>query len=259
MDEDKKDPVVTEEVKDEVKKDRTGEQFEKLTDSNKTLKAENEQLKDLVSALTPDPVPDEQTKKEVVVPQAQQYNNLSQSDIDETYKSMIDEQGYLDGNRLMATLKSMDERVKQAEQVSESVRRQAEAERVAREENNKSKEVESLHAKYPELDPKNSDIFDREFYDLVRNEMVGQLLDGKQDPLAAADKWADKRAMNKADKEKKEQADEAKSQINTGMPRSTQERGHYEKQESDSLRTSIQAGKRGALAEMLRRREQGKA
>lgn len=253
-------PVATEQQ--DQPKDRTSEQFDKLTGSNKQLKQENEALKDVIASLTPDPVPDMQTLDPVVIPQAQEYKNLSQKEIDGVYSSMIDEQGYLDGNKLISTLKGMDDRVKQAELRADQIARQAAAERTAREEMSRSKEAEELHNKYPHLDP-NSEVFDKVFYDAVRNEMIGQMLDGKQDPMAAADKWAPKfisepQSMKK-EEEKKQQADEAKSNINANIPRSGNSRGYYDNSETETLREGIMSGKRGALAEMLRRREQGKA
>lgn len=248
---------IAEEAPVEEEKDRTSQQFEKLTDHNKQLKQENEALKDLVSSLTPDPAPDVQGNP-VQIPQAQSFQNLSQDKIDDVYKAMIDEQGYLDGNKLIETLQRLDARAKQAEDTAARIARQVDQERIAKDEEYRSREAQQLHEKYPELDPKNTEGFNRRFYDAVRNEMIGQMLEGKQDPLAAADKWAEL-SMKKAEKEKQRETENAKAQINSSMPRGSYNETHYGSAENETLRQGVLQNKKGALAEMLRRREQGKA
>ena len=268
MDEDQKDvqeietPEVetpTNELLDEIS-ERTKKEFEKLKESNKQLKEEIKAMKDVISSLTPDPV--EQTPETTPIPQAQDFKNINQEDINKVYEGLIDDQGFLDGNKLMETLETMDSRTKKAEEISERVAKQAELERIAREGEIKSQEIKDLHEKYPSLDP-DSESFDRDFYDAVRNEMIGQMFEGGQDPQKAADKWFNKLYsqddMNKKEKESVEKAEDNKRNINATMPRSSALKGFYAKEESETLRQNIRTGKKGALAELLRRREQGKA
>lgn len=256
IEEAKTEEVVTTQEENE-EKDRTAEQFDKLKGHNTQLKQENEALKDLVSSLTPAPAEDPQGQK-VEVPQSQDFKNLPQEKIDEVYTSMIDDQGYLDGNKLMETLKRLDDRAKQAEDTAQRIARQVEQEKIARDEEYRSREAQQLHERYPELNPKNTDIFNRKFYDAVKNEMIGQMLEGKQDPLAAADKWAEL-SMTKATKEKQKETEDAKAHINSSMPRGSHTPQAYNSVENEALRQGVMQNKKGALAEMLRRREQGKA
>ncbi len=257
-----------EETEEKPQKDRTTEQFEKLTKSNKELKQQRDKYKNVLESLQPDaPAPQQPAQNYQQptnkAPSAKQFENLSQKDIDSQFKSMVDDKGYLDGNKLFAVLKQMDARTERAEAKAERIRIQAEKERIARQQQQKSRKMQDVHDKYPQLDPENDASFDPEFYELVRNDLIGQMMEGKEDPMAAADKWSKvlsskegKEEVAKMTKEEKEKKKEQKEQINAVRPRSSSMKGYYEKEEEDKLMDKVRKGKKGALAEAIRRHEE---
>ena len=259
-----------EESTQEDPKDRTTQQFEKLTSHNKQLKAERDGYKNLLDSLAPeeDEAPpqqpqafDPQQYQNPVskAPSANQYQNLNQQQINETFKSMIDEKGYMDGNKLLNVLQQMDDRARKAEEDARQARAHTKRMEQAQEKMKKSSTMEKVHEKYPQLDPDNEEVFNRDFYDVVRNDLIGQMMEGKEDPLEAADKWADKflqTDMNKQQKEEMEQKQNKKKAINATRPRSSSMQGYYKDEEEDSLRAQVRKNKKGALAELLRRRGQ---
>lgn len=237
-------------------KSRTQEQFEKLKDSNDQLKKERDGLKNVLESLRPDNVPPQQQQQYQTpinqAPSANQFNNLSQNDVNNVFQSMVDAEGYLDGNKLMQTLQQMNQRATNAEQRAARVEEHLQRREAAETESQKTKLMKEVHAKYPELDPE-GDAFDEDFYEMVRNDLIGQLMQGKEDPMAAADKWASKRNMTREEKQIKDTKQEQKSQINAVRPRSSMMKGYYEKEEQQALVNQVRQGKKGALAEALRR------
>lgn len=241
-------PVVEEE------KSRTAEQFEKLKDSNKTLKDERDTYKNLLDSLLPS-----DAEMATVTPPVKE----TQPDIAEDLKAMVDEDGYLDGAKLTETLKEINERAKRAEQKVARIEEHNERVRVAKEQNQKTALMRSVHEKYPSLDPE-SGVFDKDFYEAVRNDLIGQMMEGKEDPMLAADKWSDKLYGNterqievtKEEKEAKDTKEDQKAQINAIRPRSSSMVGYYKEEENDILMDKVRQGKKGALAEILRRRGQ---
>ncbi len=253
------------ETKEEPKeeKDRTTEQFEKLTESNKELKEERDKYKNLLDSLKPTRVPETIKYEEPInkAPQKKDFKNLEQEDIDEVFESMKDGEGYLDGNKLLDTLKSMDKRAKAAEKLAKQTRVHLEKMKVAEENKRETEIMKRVHEKYPQLDPENTEVkFDGEFFDAVRNELIGQMMEGEQDPLKAADKWASKfitqeePEMKKEEKEAQEKKEEQKKEINATRPRSPSMTGYYADEEDEVLRKKIQRGKKGALGEYLKRK-----
>ncbi len=152
--------------------ERTKEQFEKLKQHNKELadelaKAKNYQLKEpslsVLDSLRPNPQftkPVEQTPP--------------------SYGNLVDENGFVDAALLERRQRETEQRAFNAEQEA----------RLAREKYEKLEETQTtkkVHEEYPWLDP-DSPKYDKKFYNLVRNEMIGQFTEGKSDFMAAAKK-----------------------------------------------------------------------
>lgn len=286
MDENNSQPVQEETVqedtqKDTPEKDRTTQQFDKLTNSNKELKQERDQAveeakqyKNVLDSLLPDQnaVPSEQQTPQFTPPQqpfpnpfqniqppsANQYQNLNQQQVDDVYQGMIDENGYLDGNKLTQTLRDLDQKAKKAElraqQIEEHMRRKEAADR----ESVKTTVTKQVHEAYPQIDPE-SDQFDPELYDAVRNEMIGQMVNnGTQDFMGASKKWYDKLyggdGMKKADAQKAKNAQNQKIQSSANRPRSNSMAGYYAQEQDNDLVQAMRQGKKGAVAEMLKRK-----
>lgn len=239
------DPPRVEPKKEE--QDRTGEQFEKLTESNKELKEERDRYKKLYESY-------EQPTKEV--PNAQNYSNLSQPEINNVVAGLVDNEGYMDGAKLMRILSDMNRRAENAEKSAQAAQKQLRD----FEETNATREV---HKKYPQLDPNNQEGFDEAFFDAVYNELKGGALDGKEpkdeDYVKAADKWYGRlykeREVKKKDKEAQEKVEEQRSASqavkSTGSPVI---KGYYDSQEEAEIVKAVRQGKKGAIAEMLKRR-----
>lgn len=228
-------PEVSEEEALENSKnpERTAKYIEKL-------KTERDSYKNVLESLKPEDKP---------IVQEQTYTNLNQGQIDDVVQSMIDKDGYLDGVKLSATLTELNARLQRAEQTAkkaELTQRDFEEKQVMRE----------VHTAYPTLDP-NGDAFDADFFDAVRNEMIGQMMEGHQDPMGAAKKWHEKlynSNMTKEEKREQVQKEDAKRAINAVGTRATTMTGYWENEKEEDLRASVRAGKEGALAELLRRR-----
>lgn len=242
--------------------DRTKEQFDKLKEKNKELNEVNKQYQSLMDSLIPEPE-QQQTPQPQQQPQQKDYSHLEQDDIDQVFQSMIDDKGFLDGNKLKDTLRNMNEAAKAANERAKRVEEHVMRETQARERAIKDEKTRSLHDKYPMLDPENKDEFDRDFYEAVRNDMVGQYMNGvapgQEDPVASADKLAKRYlqdTMNKQEQEQKERGEQARAHVNTTRPRSRITKGYYEQDGEDVLIDAVRKGKKGALGELLKRRGQ---
>ncbi len=151
--------------------ERTTEEFDKLKAHNKALKEELDSYKSKTSVL-------DELRPSQDVPVATP--NLSPKKVEEIKSTLVDENGYVDVARLESALKDADSRAKRAEDKAQ----QAE-QRVQRFE--ESAQVRAAHAEFHQLDPHSSD-FDPKFYELVRNELIGQMMNGEQDIVKAAKK-----------------------------------------------------------------------
>lgn len=153
--------------------DRTKEQFEKLKEKNRKLAEElkaKAEVKPVHSSVLEDAV-------EAYAPQ---FNNLSQGQVQATAQALIDKEGYLDENRLQQMLDENNRKVQEA------LDRAKKAEdKIANVEQQSA--MDKVHAKYPQLDPY-SKTFDPNFYDFVRNDLLGQMAKGTKDVMAAAKK-----------------------------------------------------------------------
>jgi len=186
------DPQGVEGELPEDAKDRTKEQFEKLKEHNKQLKQENEKLKgtsqpipsvlDFLSEPAP-PVPQYVKDKyatPVAVPTAL---NQTQTQPQPT-PQLVNEDGYVNADVLKSQL---DQARIAREKAEDAERRAKESEyRIAKFE--QDAETKALYRDYPELDPM-SESFNKDAYDLVRNELTAQIVNsGKRDAIGAASK-----------------------------------------------------------------------
>lgn len=268
-----KEPEVKQEQPVEETKDRVSEQFEKLTTSNKELKEERDTAKEEAEKAKKEA---EEAKAEAEkykklykeptneVPDKKEYPNLEQKQIDDTFRSMVDENGYLDGNKLVKTLSDMDARARQAEERAKRVEQLA-AEKEREERDRKEKEAQGkVYEKYPMLNPDNKEAFDPKMWRYVFNELAMKAKAGKNptenDYIEAADQvykdFHGEEDMSKKDDEVKAQKESEKKTVNSIHPASSIQAGYYEKDEESDLIRKVQAGKRGSVAEMLRRRGQ---
>lgn len=250
----------------EEKKDRDLEQLKKLANSNQELKEERDIAQAEAAALAEE---NEQYKKLYeaptnVVPDANQYGNLNQQQIDNTFASMMDENGFLDGNKLARTLQELNARQIQAEERARKAEELASRTVNSLQDRTEREAQQQVYLKYPQLNPDNKEAFDPKMWRAVYNELAVKAKAGDnptdRDYLDAADRvYSDFYAgndMNKKEEAKKEEIVEAKQQINAVRPSSTAIAGYYKDEEEQDLIQKVQQGKRGALAEMLNRRGQ---
>lgn len=146
--------------------ERTKQEFDKLLAKNKELA---ERLATKERQETPSVL-------DALRPQQPIGNSSAQEDINQL---VTDEAGYVDVTLLNKTLTDAQERARRAEDEARIAR-----ERVERFE--EDVQLRSTYAKYPQLDPNNS-AFDETFWKVVKNELTGQMMEGRKDLLAAAD------------------------------------------------------------------------
>jgi len=267
------EPVVTEvpeetpEEPNAVKADRTKQQFEKLKQSNaelaeakKLAEAEAVKYKNLFESSRPvEPV------APIVEP------TVPQPTINPQLQGMIDENGYLDGNKLVGTLTEQEKRIKIAEEKAKKLEDERASEKKQAREREEKDATLKVYAKFPQLDPLNVEgidkdgelvKFDPKFYDYVYKELEHKAKRGEmptnEDYMTAADKiyndFYEGRDMNKKDLEKKTEIENKKRQINATRPRSPMSVGYYEGIEEKALTDDVRKGKRGAVAALLRQK-----
>lgn len=261
-----------EEAPKEEEKDRTKEQFEKLTKSNQELKEERDQYKNLFEGLRPDEVPQEaqQQYQEPInqAPSAQNFQNLDQNQVNQAFQGMIDENGYLDGNKLMQTLQGLDQRAKTAEQAAQKAKEDIQKQKQEQWLREEKEAVANVYREFPQMDPNNTEgiekdgelvKFDPKMFQYVKNDLEATakkgILPGEKDYMETTrrvynDLYGEREVTKKEEAAKKE---DQKRQINTVRPRSSINVGYYENDEEDAIRADVRAGKRGAVAALLRK------
>lgn len=157
--------------------ERTRKEFEKLKESNRRLK---EQLEQKSTSQSYESVfdslrPKAQPQKQGVDVGGTQYQNLSQGQAENIVNQFVDEQGNVDINGLNQALVSANQRASQAEQAARQT-----AEQVSRYE--ETRQTQEAYADYPQLDPQ-SQSFDTDFYDKVRDRLLRNMYEGKQTTL----------------------------------------------------------------------------
>lgn len=169
-----------EQLPDEVK-ERTRLEFEKLKSRNKELSEELNRLKQqekrsALDAFAPTGYP------------AQVQQTYDESLVEPIPEITPDEDGYIDVSAINNTTRAINEKLKRLEEEARLARQKAELaeNKIAKyEHTDKSQKV---YAKYPHLDP-TSEVFDEKFSDLVRKELLDQMVNyGKEDYLEAAER-----------------------------------------------------------------------
>ena len=208
--------------------ERTRQEFDKLKAHNKELAAKlslaetETRQASVFDSLRP-------------VPQ-QPMASLNQQKVGDIYSKLADENGYVDENVLSQALREANERASRAEATATQTRdafRQLE----------EREQVRVTHGQFPQLDP-NSDEYDTRFFELTRNEMVGQMMRGEQDYLKAAKKV--NMIMSPQTESKKPDQKAKIEQINS----ETRPQGKQYSPDA-SLVSRVQRGEKGALAELL--------
>src|SRR5882672_512383 len=149
--------------------ERTAAEFEKLKAHNKALAEENASLKSQPKGSVLDEI------RPQFAEDSQQNTNAQA-----VAEDFVDEGGYVDTARLNATLA-------QAKRQSDEARRIATQNAEQIQKFQETEQVRKAHAAFPQLDPNNPD-FNPKFFDFTRNELVGQMMAGKQDLMEAAQK-----------------------------------------------------------------------
>jgi hypothetical protein len=178
----------------ETASERTKAEFEKLKEANKRLKEEldarssGQQKPSLLETyLDTSPFQPPVAPQMPQMPQLPILQNVSQATAEAEAKKLYDEQGYVDANELdrrLSLIAQAEARAKAAEDKANKA-----LERVARFEIDSEKKL--LHAAYPELDP-SSDKFNPKAFELVRDRMLGQLVEtGQQNAMKAADEMSE--------------------------------------------------------------------
>ena len=218
--------------------ERTKVEFEKLKQHNADLKAELDVYKTKKSVLD-----DLRPSTETVLPPTP---SLTQTKVEEIKSSLVDENGYVDVARLERALKDADERARKAEERALAVE--------SRVQNSEEKiQVREVHKEFPNLDP-HSESFDPKFYELVRLELIGQMMNGEQDMAKAAKKVASiyepKEDVSKA---REEAVKEYKGKVEkrSQATESNGGRGTSEPSEREELRKRTMEGDRNALFKRL--------
>lgn len=237
--------VVEEQALPEDVSDRTKEQFEKLKQSNKEMAERLRQLEELKTRPTESAL--DSLSAPTKTPDASSYANLSQGDIDKQYEALVDANGYVDMSLLKKTLSEADRRAAEAAQKAntalEALQKYTETEQTRR-----------AHSKYPELDPQNKE-FDEKFYQMVKNELIGQMMSGERDFVKAADTVAKfyKPNLEKAKDEEQKQKEASVKEQQVRQINATGNSINRQSQKSsddESLR-DVYLGKPGALAKLI--------
>lgn len=223
--------------------ERTKKQFEKLTQKNKELSEKLAEKESSESKMTHQSVLDE------LLPSID-HGQLTQQQVDTISGDLVDANGYVDVQLLRNTI---EEAKRQAAEAKAEVARMRE-QSVRHEQ---SQQTQRAHEKHPYLDPNNTDGFDKKFYNLVKNELIGQMMNGETDVLKAANKV--KKEFYDPEAKSKEAAKEAstkrKATVAKRAQASTPARANRASSDVDEeiLIQKTRKGDRSAIYERLKR------
>lgn len=211
--------------------ERTAEQFEKL-------KKHNQELKEQLEKASAKPT---QSVLESLRP-ADNYPNISQAQANEIAEQVFDDQGFVDPNLLNQKLAKAEETAKQAIEAAKQAQQQLRN-------FEETQQTQQVYSKYPQLDP-NSQSFDPQFYSRVRNELIGQMMSGKENLMEAADvvTQAFSAPIQKQAQEQEDQTLKQQASSNLGTSQ-----GASSPVDHDWLVEETRRGNQDALAERLRR------
>lgn len=211
--------------------ERTKEEFEKLKAHNSELKKQLDAYNGKTSVL------DELKPAEVPV----ETPNLSTTKVAEIKSKFVDENGYVDVDAFESALNRAEERARRAEEKAEKVEKKIQN-------SEETAQVKAAHAEYPVLDP-HSEQFDPKFYELVKLNMIGQMMNGKSDLLAAAREVS--KLYTPAPKASSEEVRKEKVAKREQATESVSGRGRGESSDKDELIMKTQAGDTDALYKRL--------
>lgn len=205
------------ELPEEVK-ERTKAEFEKLKEANRLLKQELEASRpkpqSVLESLRPQ---GGQVDKKEIATLIEDNTDLKGSEVDDVIKQLVDEDNYLDTDKLKKVLADNSRKMSMAEQ------RAAKAEEVAKMASEKvtkfeeTEQMKRVYQEFPTLNPE-SENFDERFFQLVRNEMIGQMMEnGQQDLTAATKKVMDIYRPGEAEAKKLEAATTQREQASAGV------------------------------------------
>lgn len=254
------DETPQEEVNEEValqnskNPERTKEYIDKLKQENDALRAKalkEQEIPDTGFKFDMPDLPQFNQPVTNVAPPIGAYPELSQKDIQEQMKSIVDDQGYVDTGLMNETFSKLNEAARVANE--RAIKAENKVDAVVKRFDDEKLEVKRqlVHEKFPQLDPKRTDVpFDNRLWEATRNEMVGQQLNGEQpDFLKASEKMYNilYPNMNKQSAEKVN----AMRNINAiGTKGSVTQRVDFA--DRDALVKATQKGTKGALAERLK-------
>jgi hypothetical protein len=210
-------PTPEGELPEEVK-ERTKAEFEKLKEANRLLKQELEASRpkpqSVLESLRPQ---GGQVDKKEIATLIEDNTDLKGSEVEDVIKQLVDEDNYLDTDKLKKVLADNSRKMSMAEQ------RAAKAEEVAKMASEKvtkfeeTEQMKRVYQEFPTLNPE-SENFDERFFQLVRNEMIGQLMEnGQQDLTAATKKVMDIYRPGEAEAKKLEAATTQREQASAGV------------------------------------------
>lgn len=222
-------------------KERTANEFEKLTETNKRLKQELDELK----SRPQESVLDSLRPKQV----AEDYQGLNTTDV----KQIQDDLTFIgeDGNKYVNDA-LLRQRLAEANRQALEAKKQAEMALDQARRYDESAQIREAYKAFPELNPNETEKFDKTFWEDVRKELISQSMQGQRDLMKAA---SDVRSRieyyrkQSSDQNKQQQSDEKKQQINATSTTTTGSRSS----DHDELVKGTMYGKPGALAERLRR------
>lgn len=230
-------------------KDRTREQFEKLLESNKALKEENEKLKTDLFLNSPTHTPVQPS----AIPSQQlgQLYNIPTSQVEDIAQSIFDEEGYVKKEELEKRLNNAQREAEIAKQQAVSLQEELRRNRDEIRRIEESAQTREAYKEFPQLNP-NDENFDSEFREMVREKMLVQALNGQKD-LVKACRDVSQLIGNMAKKGKQTNQEDVKREINAtsgGVRKDVKSTA----QDYERLMEAARYGKKGAIAELLKMR-----
>ena len=234
--------------------DRTREQFEKLTQHNKQLAEELRQLRetrvvqpdegiDVFNPLVPPP--------KMEMPQLPNIPGLSPQQTQDEYDKLVDKDGYIDEKLLKEELKHLKEEVKRAKEEAKAAKDSYIRDR-------ENEQLSRTYKKFPQLNPNNKDVFNPDFYELVKDKALSQMVrTGTRDIFRAAEDAAkimsiqDVSLQKAQDTSRKEEQVKQINQTGTAVNRAAPPA--YNKADESYLSKRTMAGDQDAVLERLRR------
>ena len=212
--------------------ERTAAEFEKLKQHNAELKTQLDAYKGKTSVL-------DELKPAEIAP------SLTPKEVDKVTSKFVDENGYVDVAKVEQALSTAEATARKTQEATERLERKIR-------DSEESAMVKVAHTEFPQLNPHNEK-FDPKFYELVKNELIGQMMNGKQDIVEAARKVSGLYTPADVEKAKTEAVTEYKKKV-TKRDQATETpagRGKGEPTDQEELVRKTQLGDNQALFKRL--------